>query len=65
MNTSNRIWLITGVSGGLGRALAKEAAMQGEIVYGTLRKPEQISALMNWYQAKPSESSWMLTITGR
>lgn len=44
MNTSNRIWLITGVSGGLGRALAKEAAMQGEIVYGTLRKPEQISA---------------------
>lgn len=44
MNTSNRIWLITGVSGGLGRALAKEAAMQGEIVYGTLRKPEQIAA---------------------
>ena len=44
MNTSNRIWLITGVSGGLGRALAKEAAMQGETVYGTLRKPEQISA---------------------
>jgi NAD(P)-dependent dehydrogenase (short-subunit alcohol dehydrogenase family) len=42
MNTSNRIWLITGVSGGLGRALAKEAALQGGIVYGTLRKPEQI-----------------------
>ncbi|HQS51822.1 MAG TPA: oxidoreductase, partial [Daejeonella sp.] len=39
-----RIWLITGVSGGLGRALAKETAMQGETVYGTLRKPEQISA---------------------
>ncbi|OZA58822.1 MAG: hypothetical protein B7X75_04730 [Sphingobacteriales bacterium 39-40-5] len=38
------MWLITGVSGGLGRALAKEAAMQGETVYGTLRKPEQISA---------------------
>lgn len=44
MNTSNRIWLITGVSGGLGRALAKEAAMQGAVVYGTLRKPEQITA---------------------
>lgn len=44
MNTSNRIWLITGVSGGLGRALAKEAALQGNIVYGTLRKPEQIAA---------------------
>ncbi len=44
MNKSKRIWLITGVSGGLGRALAKEAAMQGEIVYGTLRKPEQIAS---------------------
>ena len=44
MNNSNRIWLITGVSGGLGRALAIEAAMQGETVYGTLRKPEQIKA---------------------
>lgn len=44
MNTLNRIWLITGVSGGLGRALAKEAALRGEIVYGTLRKPEQITA---------------------
>ncbi len=43
MNSSTRIWLITGVSGGLGRALAKEAALQGEIVYGTVRKQEQIS----------------------
>ncbi|MBM3402843.1 MAG: SDR family NAD(P)-dependent oxidoreductase [Bacteroidetes bacterium] len=44
MNTSNRIWLITGVSGGLGRALAKEAALQGAKVYGTLRKSDQITA---------------------
>ena len=43
MNNSTRIWLITGVSGGLGRALALQAAQNGDIVYGTLRKAEQIS----------------------
>jgi len=42
MITSSRIWLITGVSGGLGRALALEAAQNGDIVFGTLRKPEQV-----------------------
>jgi NAD(P)-dependent dehydrogenase (short-subunit alcohol dehydrogenase family) len=42
MVTSSRIWLITGVSGGLGRALALEAAQNGDIVFGTLRKQEQI-----------------------
>lgn len=42
MNKTSRIWLITGVSGGLGRALAHEAALNGDIVFGTLRKPEQI-----------------------
>lgn len=42
MNKTSRIWLITGVSGGLGRALANEAALNGDIVFGTLRKPEQI-----------------------
>lgn len=43
MIISSRIWLITGVSGGLGRALAKEAALKGDIVFGTLRKPEQVT----------------------
>ena len=38
----SKIWLITGVSGGLGRALAQEVASQGDIVFGTLRKPGQI-----------------------
>lgn len=44
MNHSPRIWLITGVSGGIGRALAMEAAQNGDIVYGTLRKAEQLDA---------------------
>lgn len=42
MITSSRIWLITGVSGGLGRALALAAARDGDIVFGTLRKPGQV-----------------------
>ncbi len=42
MITSSKIWLITGVSGGLGRALALQAAQNGDIVFGTLRKPEQV-----------------------
>lgn len=42
MISFSKIWFITGVSGGLGRALAHEAALQGDIVFGTLRKPEQV-----------------------
>jgi NAD(P)-dependent dehydrogenase (short-subunit alcohol dehydrogenase family) len=42
MINSSRIWLITGVSSGIGRALAIEAARNGDIVFGTLRKSEQV-----------------------
>jgi NAD(P)-dependent dehydrogenase (short-subunit alcohol dehydrogenase family) len=42
MISFSKIWLITGVSGGLGRALAHEVARQGDIVFGTIRKPEQV-----------------------
>lgn len=35
-----RIWLITGVSGGLGKSLALEAAKQNNFVIGTVRKQE-------------------------
>lgn len=42
-----RVWLITGVSGGLGRALAVEAALNGDIVYGTLRNSKQIQSFEN------------------
>lgn len=37
-----RVWFITGVSGGLGRELAKEAAAHGDTVIGTVRKMEQV-----------------------
>jgi NAD(P)-dependent dehydrogenase (short-subunit alcohol dehydrogenase family) len=49
---SSRIWLITGVSGGIGRALAKEAAESGDIVFGTLRKTSQIEDFNNLVHGK-------------
>ena len=39
-----RRWLITGVSGGLGRAIAEAALAAGDRVAGSLRKPEQFAA---------------------
>ncbi|MBU4434533.1 MAG: SDR family NAD(P)-dependent oxidoreductase [Alphaproteobacteria bacterium] len=35
-----KTWLITGVSGGLGREIAQAALARGDIVVGTARKPE-------------------------
>jgi len=37
-------WLITGVSGGLGRALAEAALARGDQVAGTVRKPADLAA---------------------
>ena len=37
----DKIWFITGVSSGLGKALAETALAAGDIVTGTLRKPEE------------------------
>ncbi|HEY1025610.1 MAG TPA: oxidoreductase [Sphingobacteriaceae bacterium] len=39
-----KIWFITGVSGGLGRALAEEVAKNDDIVIGTLRQEKQLLA---------------------
>jgi NAD(P)-dependent dehydrogenase (short-subunit alcohol dehydrogenase family) len=41
---SPKAWLITGVSSGLGRAIAEAALGAGDVVVGTLRKPEQFAA---------------------
>lgn len=45
--TSAQIWLVTGVSGGLGRSLALVAARRGHTVYGTLRREEQLADFEN------------------
>lgn len=37
MKTENKVWLITGVSKGLGKEIAKVAAASGDIVVGTVR----------------------------
>jgi NAD(P)-dependent dehydrogenase (short-subunit alcohol dehydrogenase family) len=36
--TTNKSWMITGVSSGFGRAIAKAALQRGDIVVGTIRK---------------------------
>lgn len=44
---NGKTFLITGVSGGIGRAMAVKAAAAGNTVYGTLRKPEQMESFRN------------------
>jgi len=39
-----KIWFITGVSTGLGKALADAALTSGDIVVGTLRKPDEAAS---------------------
>ena len=41
---SPKIWLITGVSSGLGRCLAEAVAARGDIAIGTLRQEAQLAA---------------------
>ncbi len=44
MKASPKRWLVTGVSGGLGRAIAVHALARGDIVAGTLRRADQLAA---------------------
>lgn len=38
-----KTWLITGMSSGMGRALAEAALAEGHVVVGTVRRPEQVA----------------------
>jgi NAD(P)-dependent dehydrogenase (short-subunit alcohol dehydrogenase family) len=44
MSTQRRRWLITGISSGLGQALAEAVVARGDCLLGTFRKPEQVAA---------------------
>ncbi|KIJ34205.1 hypothetical protein M422DRAFT_35171 [Sphaerobolus stellatus SS14] len=46
-----KVWLVTGSSVGLGRAVTEHVLSQGDIVVATLRKPEAISDLASKYDS--------------
>ncbi|KIJ39320.1 hypothetical protein M422DRAFT_32780 [Sphaerobolus stellatus SS14] len=46
-----KVWLVTGSSVGLGRAVTEHTLSQGDIVVATLRKPEAISDLASKYDS--------------
>ena len=43
-NTKKRIWLITGISSGLGKALARAVMHNGDFVVGTFRQADEVEA---------------------
>ncbi len=47
-----RRWLITGVSSGLGKALAESVIEQDDFVIGTFRDPVQVTEFENTYQGR-------------
>jgi len=49
----SKVWLVTGVSTGLGREIAKVAAENGNIVIGTLRKESEFS---DFYDLVPGKT---------
>jgi len=49
MNTTHRVWFITGASTGFGRILAEQLLAAGHTVVATARKPEQIAELVASY----------------
>lgn len=48
----NRIWFITGISSGLGEALAQTVIEQGDFVIGTFRSQWQVNNFNNEYKDK-------------
>ena len=47
--SESRVWLITGTSSGLGRAMAEAAAAAGDLVVATARRPETLDDLVAQY----------------
>ena len=45
----SKIWLITGISSGLGKALAKSVIEKGDFVIGTFRKQSQVDEFNEKY----------------
>jgi NAD(P)-dependent dehydrogenase (short-subunit alcohol dehydrogenase family) len=44
-----RVWLVTGVSSGLGRHIAERLLARGELVVGTVGKPDTVADLSERY----------------
>jgi NADP-dependent 3-hydroxy acid dehydrogenase YdfG len=49
MNNTDKVWLITGSSTGLGRALAQAVLERGYRLVATARQPEQLKDLSDRY----------------
>ncbi len=48
----NKLWFITGISSGLGKALAQAVIKNGDFVIGTLRKDSQLTAFNEMHKGK-------------
>ncbi len=58
MNKGKKIWLITGISSGLGKALADELIRKGDFVIGTFRQQVQVDA----FNQAHGENAWAFTL---
>lgn len=58
---AQQLWFITGISSGLGKAMAETFLAAGHFVIGTFRKPEQVTAFNE--QHKEAGFSYQLDLT--
>ena len=61
----SKIWLITGSSRGLGRALTEAVLAAGDRVVATARKPEQLDDLVEQYGEQVRAIALDVTDAGR